>query len=126
MGVTSSASGAVVGSKPSTAADAPATGVFNRAEIADRFEPYMADTFQMLGSAARMAGELQYTNEDMVDYNNQLRQGILEAYTGIFQGMSAPKINQWLYASGDNFQHAVFIINFVEKIAADVDGATRT
>jgi len=92
-------------------------------QIADRFEPYMADTFQMLGSAARMAGELQYTNEDMIDYNNQLRQGILEAYTGIFQGMSAPKINQWLYASGGNFQHAVFIIDFVEKIAADVDGS---
>eukprot|EP00873_Tetraselmis_striata_P000662 jgi/Tetstr1/420926/TSEL_011987.t1 len=36
MGVTSSASGAVVGSKPSAAADAPATGVFNRAEAHGR------------------------------------------------------------------------------------------
>eukprot|EP00873_Tetraselmis_striata_P044487 jgi/Tetstr1/464751/TSEL_009498.t1 len=81
-------------------------------QIADRFEPYMADTFQMLGSAARMAGELQYTNEDMIDYNNQLRQGISEAYTGIFQGIVAPRVAQ-----------AVFIIDFVEKIAADVDGS---
>jgi hypothetical protein len=59
----------------------------------------------MLNSAARMAGELQHTSEDMIDYNNQLRQGILEAYTGIFQGMTAAKINQWLYQSGENFQH---------------------
>lgn len=62
---------------------------------------------QMLNSAARMAGELQYTNEDMIDYNNQLRQGILEAYTGIFQGMTAAKINSWLYQSPENFQHVI-------------------
>uniref|UniRef100_A0A7S1X4C3 Importin subunit beta-1/Transportin-1-like TPR repeats domain-containing protein n=1 Tax=Tetraselmis chuii TaxID=63592 RepID=A0A7S1X4C3_9CHLO len=92
-------------------------------QIGDRFEPYMADTFQMLNSAARMAGELQHTSEDMIDYNNQLRQGILEAYTGIFQGMTAAKINQWLYQSGENFQHVVFIIDFIEKIAGDVDGS---
>eukprot|EP00192_Tetraselmis_astigmatica_P009547 CAMPEP_0117667886 /NCGR_PEP_ID=MMETSP0804-20121206/11224_1 /TAXON_ID=1074897 /ORGANISM="Tetraselmis astigmatica, Strain CCMP880" /LENGTH=890 /DNA_ID=CAMNT_0005475679 /DNA_START=134 /DNA_END=2806 /DNA_ORIENTATION=+ len=91
--------------------------------ICDQFEPYVADTFNILNSAARMASELTATTEDMIDYNNQLRQGILEAYTGIFQGMSPPRINAWLYSANEqgtqNLVHAVFIIEFIEKLSTD-------
>ena len=73
-----------------------------------------------------MAGDMQYHNEDILEYNNQLRQGILEAYTGIFQGVSPARINHWLYSANDqtgqpNAAQISFIIEFIEKIVQDED-----
>eukprot|EP00873_Tetraselmis_striata_P003929 jgi/Tetstr1/424193/TSEL_014799.t1 len=61
MGVTSSASGAVVGSKPSAAADAPATGVFNRAETSPPGQKWAAS---LAVSRVRAAG-IEEDEEDM-------------------------------------------------------------
>jgi hypothetical protein len=38
----------------------------------------------------------QQGNEDLYEYNNMLRHGIFEAYSGIFNGMSNEKCNQYL------------------------------
>mmetsp|Transcript_27625 Transcript_27625/g.65566 ORF Transcript_27625/g.65566 Transcript_27625/m.65566 type:complete len:891 (-) Transcript_27625:1094-3766(-) len=94
-------------------------------QIGDHFEPYMADTFTILNSAAQMAGELPTAVDDMADYNSQLRQGILEAYTGIFQGMSSEKINSWLQSSAQQggLVQVAFILEFVERVTADVDAS---
>lgn len=38
----------------------------------------------------------QSGDEDLFEYNNQLRHGIFEAYSGILNGMSAEKVSQFL------------------------------
>ena len=38
----------------------------------------------------------QTRDEDLFDFNNQLRHGIFEAYAGIINGMSPEKVNQYL------------------------------
>ncbi len=41
----------------------------------------------------------QTGDEDFFDYNNMLRHGILEAYSGILNGLSREKANQHLIAA---------------------------
>ena len=38
----------------------------------------------------------QARDEDLFEFNNQLRHGIFEAYAGIINGMSPEKVNQYL------------------------------
>ena len=38
----------------------------------------------------------QAQDEDLFDFNNQLRHGIFEAYAGIINGMTPEKVNQYL------------------------------
>lgn len=38
----------------------------------------------------------QSGDEDLFEYNNQLRHGIFEAYSGILNGMSSEKVSQFL------------------------------
>lgn len=38
----------------------------------------------------------QSGDEDLYEYNNQLRHGIFEAYSGILNGMSSEKVSQFL------------------------------
>ena len=42
-----------------------------------------------LGSACTVSANMQPTDFDTIDYNNQLRGGIFEAYVGIIQGLKA-------------------------------------
>ncbi|KAJ8508823.1 hypothetical protein ONZ45_g8947 [Pleurotus djamor] len=52
--------------------------------IGPQFEPYLSTTMTVLGQAgAVQPAPLDY---DLVDYVNQLREGILEAYTGVVTG----------------------------------------
>jgi len=51
------------------------------------FEKYMQVTMEMMVQASHT--RVDGNNPDMVDYLNQLREGILEAYTGILQGLRA-------------------------------------
>ncbi len=48
------------------------------------------------GAQALSVQQQQAGDEDAVPYNNQLRQGIFEAYSGIFNGMSREKAAQSL------------------------------
>lgn len=51
------------------------------------FEKYMQVTMVMIVQASQT--RVDASNPDMMDYLNQLREGILDAYTGILQGLRA-------------------------------------
>jgi len=51
------------------------------------FEKYMQVTMDMMVQASQT--RVDSNNPDMMEYLNQLREGILEAYTGILQGLRA-------------------------------------
>lgn len=55
--------------------------------IGGHFDKYMQVTMTMLVQAASTSVDLQ--NPDLVEYLNQLREGIFEAYTGVLQGLRA-------------------------------------
>lgn len=63
-------------------------GIFNA--------PFPWQTQIWSGVQALSVQQQQAADEDFFDYNNLLRHGILEAYAGILNGMSRPKINQHL------------------------------
>ena len=51
----------------------------------------------MLHSAQQLSVMQQQSNdEESLEYNTSLRMSIFEAYSGIFNGLSAPKISQYL------------------------------
>ncbi|KAJ3674289.1 hypothetical protein LUZ60_004905 [Juncus effusus] len=54
--------------------------------IGENFEKYLVYAMPMLQSAADLAGSNVSQDDEMLDYTNQLRNGILEAYSGILQG----------------------------------------
>jgi len=55
--------------------------------IEGHFEKYMQVTMSMLVQASQTKVDLD--NPDLVEYLNQLREGIFEAYTGVLQGLRA-------------------------------------
>jgi importin subunit beta-1 len=83
----------------------------------DRFEVYLAHVIQMLQSAAGLSLAQQAAaaggDEGAAEYNAELRLGILEAWAGMFNGLSKPRADQYLS------QYAPGLIEFVEAVAAD-------
>ena len=60
--------------------------------IGDNFEKYLAYAMPMLQSAAELSAQQSQSRDDeILDYTNQLRGGIFEAFSGIFQGFKATK-----------------------------------
>jgi importin subunit beta-1 len=60
--------------------------------IGENFEKYLIYAMPMLQSAAELSAHTAAADDEMLDYTNQLRDGILEAYSGILQGFkSSPK-----------------------------------
>lgn len=60
--------------------------------IGENFDKYLTYAMPMLQSAAELSVRASAADDDMGEYANQLRNGILEAYSGIFQGFkSSPK-----------------------------------
>eukprot|EP00271_Cylindrocystis_brebissonii_P014951 TRINITY_DN366_c1_g1_i1.p1 TRINITY_DN366_c1_g1~~TRINITY_DN366_c1_g1_i1.p1 ORF type:complete len:871 (+),score=159.24 TRINITY_DN366_c1_g1_i1:222-2834(+) len=81
--------------------------------IGENFEKYLAYAMPMLQSAAVMSAQHMATRDDeLLDYNNQLRSGILEAYSGIFQGFKTGKADLML-------PYAEHILRFIETIHQD-------
>jgi len=89
--------------------------------IGAAFEKYLQITMSMLAAAAQTT--VDPDNYDMVDYLNQLREGILEAYTGILQGLRDGK-------RGEAFLPFVEdVFRFLHVVASDPerdDAVTRT
>ncbi|XP_022788287.1 importin subunit beta-1-like [Stylophora pistillata] len=89
--------------------------------IGPSFSPYFDVVIATLNQASvTIVDKADY---DMVDYLNELREGCLEAYTGIIQGLKGstdgPSPTPGLL---DVIQpHLLHIINFIEVIATDVD-----
>lgn len=59
--------------------------------IGENFEKYLTYAMPMLQGAAELCATLDAFDEDLVDYGNQLRRGIFEAYSGILQGFKSSK-----------------------------------
>lgn len=62
-------------------------------QLGDSFEKYLETVKRMLSQAMHLS-VMQAQNsqdDDFLDYNNELRIGILEAYSGIFQGLGSGK-----------------------------------
>lgn len=85
--------------------------------IEGQFEKYLPYALTMLESASALSIQTQQVagdDDDMIDYNNALRNGILEAYSGLFQGFKNNK--QQLRSFHD---HAREILAFIESIYMD-------
>eukprot|EP00898_Chlorokybus_atmophyticus_P004073 jgi/Chlat1/4667/Chrsp3S05614 len=82
--------------------------------IGGEFEKYLPYVGPMLQSAAQLSAQQSKQDEELIDYNNSLRNGIFEAYSGIFQGFKGQKADRML-------PFADHILSFVESVAQDQD-----
>ena len=80
------------------------------------FEKYLAYVAPMLQSATQLSMGQPKDDEEMIDYNNALRNGIFEAYAGMLQGFKKDKSKIALL-----MQHAEFVLSFVEEVTKDAD-----
>lgn len=80
--------------------------------IDGNFEKYLAYAMPMLQSAAEIAAQSVSTDDEMVEYNNQLRNGIFEAYSGILQGFKNAKPELMM-------PYVVHILQFIEAVFRD-------
>jgi len=85
--------------------------------INGHFTKYLDVTLQMLEQAGMT--EVPIDDEEMIEYLNVLREGILEAYTGIVQGLKDGKQIQLLI--NINSPAIPKIFHFLERIARDVN-----
>jgi importin subunit beta-1 len=80
--------------------------------IGEHFEKYLIYAMPMLQGAAELTAQQAIRDEEMIDYNNQLRSGILEAYSGIFQGFKTNKAELMVPYAGH-------ILQFIENVYQD-------
>ncbi|KAI9075935.1 hypothetical protein K1719_018055 [Acacia pycnantha] len=85
--------------------------------IGENFEKYLLYAMPMLQSAAELSAHTAGADDDMAEYTNSLRNGILEAYSGIFQGFKGSPKTQLL------MPYAPYILQFLDSLymAKDMD-----
>ncbi|CAA0830895.1 Importin subunit beta-1 [Striga hermonthica] len=85
--------------------------------IGENFEKYLMYAMPMLQSAAELSARASAGDDEMIEYTNLLRNGILEAYSGIFQGFKNSPKTQLL------MPYAPHILQFLDAmyIAKDMD-----
>ncbi|XP_031248752.1 importin subunit beta-1-like [Pistacia vera] len=83
--------------------------------IGESFEKYLMYAMPMLQSAAELSVHTSGVDEDMMEYTNSLRNGILEAYSGIFQGFKGSPKTQLL------MPYAPHILQFVDSLYMEKD-----
>ncbi|CAN4102345.1 unnamed protein product [Withania somnifera] len=83
--------------------------------IGENFEKYLIYTMPMLQSAAELSALTSGADDEMLDYTNLLRNGILEAYSGIFQGFKNSPKTQLL------IPYAPHILQFLDSIYMEKD-----
>ncbi|XP_026469078.1 importin subunit beta isoform X2 [Ctenocephalides felis] len=86
--------------------------------IGPEFKKYLEVVLQMLAQASQ--ADVDRSDFDMIDYLNELREGVLEAYTGIVQGLKGdgptPNPDVMLMQS-----HVQFIVQFITVVSQDQD-----
>ncbi|GLJ37135.1 hypothetical protein SUGI_0753140 [Cryptomeria japonica] len=80
--------------------------------IDGNFEKYLNYAMPMLQGAAELSAHTVGQDDEMVDYNNQLRNGIFEAYSGIFQGFKNTKPELMM-------PYAAHVLQFIEAVFRD-------
>lgn len=87
--------------------------------IGENFEKYLIYAMPMLQSAAELSAQPEANDDEMIDYTNQLRNGVLEAYSGIFQGFKSSPKTQLLLS------YAPHILQFLDSmyLLKDMDDA---
>nr|GEX42430.1 importin subunit beta-1 [Tanacetum cinerariifolium] len=83
--------------------------------IGENFEKYLMYAMPMLQSAAELSSHTSGADDEMIDYTNLLRNGILEAYSGIFQGFKSSPKTQLL------IPYAPHIVQFLDLIYMEKD-----
>lgn len=82
--------------------------------IGEQFDKYLKYAMPMLQGAAEVSAQVAGRDDETMEYTNQLRNGILEAYSGIYQGFKNTKVESLLPYSGH-------ILQFLESIYQDKD-----
>ncbi|CAH9111097.1 unnamed protein product [Cuscuta europaea] len=83
--------------------------------IGVEFEKYLMYAMPMLQSAAELSAHTSGADEEMIEYTNLLRNGILEAYSGILQGFkNSPKTHLLS-------PYAPHILQFLDSIYMEKD-----
>ncbi|XP_068980751.1 importin subunit beta-1 isoform X3 [Bombus flavifrons] len=86
--------------------------------IGPEFKKYLDVVLQTLAQASQ--ANVDRSDYDMIDYLNELREGVLEAYTGIVQGLRGDVSNPCPDAAIALVEpHVPFIIQFITSIAQD-------
>ncbi|GMN31435.1 hypothetical protein TIFTF001_003253 [Ficus carica] len=84
--------------------------------IGENFEKYLVYTMPMLQGAAELSVRpLSTDDDDMIEYTNTLRNGILEAYSGIFQGFKGSSKTQLL------IPYAPHVLQFLDSLYVTKD-----
>ncbi|KAJ7945077.1 importin subunit beta-1-like [Quillaja saponaria] len=83
--------------------------------IGENFEKYLMYAMPMLQSAAELSAHTSGADDDMQEYANSLRNGILEAYSGIFQGFKGSPKTQLL------MPYAPHILQFLDSLYMEKD-----
>ncbi|XP_020523223.1 importin subunit beta-1 isoform X2 [Amborella trichopoda] len=78
--------------------------------IGESFEKYLIYAMPMLQSAAELTAQATSVDDEMIEYTSQLRNGILEAYSGIFQGFKNSS------KTGLMTPYSPYILQFLESI----------
>ncbi|KAJ2131584.1 karyopherin Kap95, partial [Coemansia sp. RSA 678] len=90
--------------------------------IGGRFETYLEVTFRVLMSACNLSAGTQAVDFDTIDYNNQLRVGIFEAFVGITQGFKSDGKAQLILSQ---VQSIIGFMNFVYNDQTRSDDVTK-
>ncbi|GAU11834.1 hypothetical protein TSUD_75850 [Trifolium subterraneum] len=83
--------------------------------IGENFEKYLLFAMPMLQSAAELSAHTNGADDDMTEYTNTLRNGILEAYSGIFQGFKGSPKTQLL------MPYAAHVLHFLDSLYMEKD-----
>ncbi|XP_019637100.1 PREDICTED: importin subunit beta-1-like isoform X3 [Branchiostoma belcheri] len=86
--------------------------------IGPEFKGYLKVVLSTLQQASQ--AQVDKSDYDMIDYLNELREGCLEAYTGIVQGLKGDG-NSIAADVAELQPHVAYIIKFIEHIAKDED-----
>ncbi|XP_076643580.1 importin subunit beta Fs(2)Ket isoform X1 [Halictus rubicundus] len=85
--------------------------------IGPEFKKYLDVVLQTLAQASQAT--VDRSDYDMIDYLNELREGVLEAYTGIVQGLRGDSTNCSDASVALVEPHVPFIMQFITSIAQD-------
>ncbi|XP_060957735.1 importin subunit beta-1 isoform X1 [Cannabis sativa] len=80
--------------------------------IEEHFEKYVPYALQMMQGAAELCARMDTSDDELIDYANQLKRSIFEAYSGILQGFKDSKSEIML-------PYAQHLLQFIETVFRD-------